>query len=163
MKGAEADDTEWTVFSVRDVFSGEIHVVGVVPGDQEGVAVCPSGGAVLVPEVHVVAASSAWEAAGLIAYGSGGPDDVEPPSTPAETCRNCARFEGTAGMALRNALGHDKFGHRLANTLSRAGVTTVVELRLVSDATLLGLRDFGPAGLQRVHSARLGRAPRLGR
>jgi DNA-directed RNA polymerase alpha subunit len=63
-------------------------------------------------------------------------------------------------MTLRNALGHDKFGHRHSNNLSRAGVTSIAELRLVSDARLLELRDFGLAGLQRVRSARLKRAPR---
>ncbi|MBC9731069.1 hypothetical protein [Streptomyces sp. TRM68367] len=66
-------------------------------------------------------------------------------------------------MALRNAIGHDKFGHRLSNNLSRAGVTSIAELRLVSDAALLELRDFGPAGLQRVRSARLRRAARVSR
>lgn len=153
-----SDSGAWTVFSVRDVFSGEVHVVGVVPGDQTGVAVCPAGDT-LVPEARAVVASSAWEAAGLIAYGSDDPNDVEPPLTPTVACRNCARFEGTPGMALRNAMGHDKFGHRLSNTLSRAGVSSIAELRLVNDATLLGLRDFGLAGLQRVRSARLGRVP----
>jgi hypothetical protein len=68
------DSGTWTVFSVRDVFSGEVHVVGVVPGDQTGAAVCPSGD-VLVPEMRVVVASSAWEAAGLIAFSSDAPDE----------------------------------------------------------------------------------------
>ncbi|MFB6643161.1 hypothetical protein ACFCYF_38725 [Streptomyces chartreusis] len=162
MNGAEAG-AEWTVFSVRDTFSGEVHVVGVVPGDQEGVAVCPPESAVLIPEVHVVSAHSAWEAAGLIRCGLDDSDEVGTPFTSPVTCRDCARFDGTTTMALRNAIGHDKFGHRLSNNLSRAGVTSIAELRLVSDATLLELRDFGPAGLQRVHSARLRRAASVGR
>ncbi|MGW3950806.1 DUF6093 family protein [Streptomyces sp. NPDC004752] len=162
MNGAEAD-AEWTVFSVREVFSGVVRVVAVVPGNQENVAVCPSSDAVLVPQMHVVAASSAWEAAGLIAYGSDGSDGVEPLSTSMVTCRDCARFEGSPSMALRNAMGHDKFGHRLSNNLSRAGVTSIAELRLISDGALLSLRDFGSAGLRRVHLARLGRVSSVDR
>ncbi|MET9964729.1 hypothetical protein ABZZ80_02045 [Streptomyces sp. NPDC006356] len=162
MNGATAD-VDWTVFSVRDVFSGDVHVVGVVPGDQTEVAVCPSGDSALAPEVHVVKAASAWEAAGLIAYGPDDADDAGLLYGATVPCRDCARFEGTTTMALRNAMGHDKFGHRLSNNLSRAGVTSIAELRLVSDAALLDLRDFGPAGLQRVHSARPRRASRLNR
>ncbi|WP_149825446.1 hypothetical protein [Streptomyces tailanensis] len=55
-------------------------------------------------------------------------------------------------------MGHDKFGHRLSNALSRAGVMSLAELRLRTDARLLRVGGFGPAALERVRGARLGRA-----
>ncbi|MFI0817476.1 helix-hairpin-helix domain-containing protein [Streptomyces sp. NPDC021098] len=56
------------------------------------------------------------------------------------------------GGDLFDVLGHDRFGHRLANTLLRAGVDSVERLSSLSAQQLRDLEGIGAASARRALS-----------
>ncbi|WP_184503526.1 helix-hairpin-helix domain-containing protein [Streptomyces botrytidirepellens] len=56
------------------------------------------------------------------------------------------------GGELFDVLGHDRFGHRLANTLLRAGVDSVERLSSLSAQQLRDLEGIGAASARRALS-----------
>lgn len=67
----------------------------------------------------------------------------EPTTCAARACRDYP-------TELDDVLGHDQVGHLARNLLCRSGISTVPELREMTDVQLLSIDKFGQCCLARV-------------
>lgn len=145
----------WTVIALRSGETGMISVVAALPG-VHGDEMVP--GSVLdgrTPFAVTVAASTAADAARVVAQGGAGVRE-EPREAAVDgrrpSCRGWCDV-GTPEGRLRDLLGHDRVGHRLANALAREDIKTLEQLRAADEEVLRGTRQIGWQSLERIRNA----------
>jgi hypothetical protein len=139
---------QWTVCGVLDSADGALHVAAVLPGDVTATAVAPPVGDYHEPVLRAVSAPSA---AAAVAAVRAAVEVTEP--LPAVRCDGCGHL-GAERVRVRDALGHDGTGHRVANLLARRGYADTQALLAADVRTLEVLPGVGAEGRARVLRAR---------
>ncbi|MFI8769430.1 helix-hairpin-helix domain-containing protein [Streptomyces sp. NPDC053792] len=70
---------------------------------------------------------------------------------PNQTCLRPQNLCADRGPALRDLIGHDSLGHKVAGRLASEGITTIEQLRALSHDALARVRNLGAKGAQRLH------------